>query len=49
MYTIYGFGQLTSQVSIKLQDTPSLIHHQVLEIIEINILFKPEEAMFENW
>ena len=25
------------------------MHHQVLEIIGIDIFFRPEEAMFENW
>ena len=45
----HDFGQNTSYVSIKLQDTPTLIHHLVLEIVEINIFFISEEAMFENW
>ena len=45
----HGFGHNTSHVSIKLQETPTLTHHLVLEIIEINIFFRPEEAMFEKW
>ena len=36
-------------VSIKLQDTPKLIHHQVLKIIKFNIFLRPVEVMFENW
>ena len=44
----HDFGQNTSHVSMKLQDTPTPIHHLVLEIIVINIFFRPEEAMFEN-
>ena len=36
-------------VSIKLQDTPTLIHHKVMEFIKVNIFLRPEEVMFENW
>ena len=36
-------------VSIKLQDTPTLIHHKVLEFIKVNIFLTPEEATFENF
>ena len=33
----------------KLQDTPTLIHHKVLEFIKLKIFLRPEEAMFECW
>ena len=26
-----------------------LIHHQDLEIIKVNTVLRPKEAMFENW
>ena len=40
---------LHTTMSIKLQDTPTLIHHQVLEFIKVNIFLRPEEAVFKNW
>ena len=36
-------------VFIKLQDTPALICHKVLEFIKVNIVLRPEGAMFVNW
>ena len=33
----------------KLQDTHLLIHFHVYKILKINIFFRPEEALLENW
>ena len=35
-----------TRVSIKLQDTPTFIHHQVFKFIKVNIFLRSEEAMF---
>ena len=40
---------LHTRVSIRLQDTATLILHQVLEIDKVSMFLRPEEAMFENW
>ena len=37
-----------TKVSIKLQDTPKLCHHPVLEMMKVNISLRPEEAMLET-
>ena len=37
-----------TKVSIKLQDTQTLIHHKLLEFIKVKIVLRSEEAMFGN-